>query len=111
VDRSKVGEHSEHSAMPFLPLGYVELEEDVAYVRLDRAQAEDEPLGDGGVGESLGHKLEHASLTLGEAFQGTADRRREQRSDDLRVEGGPPPATRPAVSRNSSTSSTRSFSR
>ena len=80
-------------------------------MRLDRALAEDEPLGDGGVGESLGHKLEHASLTLGQALQGLPAAGATSARRPVGSRADPPAATRAAVSRNSSTSSTRSFSR
>ena len=83
----EVGEDSEHTAMGVFAVGDVELGEDVADVGFDGAFADHEPVGDGGVGESLGHEFEHAPLALGEPADGSAVGGRDEVGDHHRVKG------------------------
>ena len=77
----------EHAAVRVAALGKAELHQQVAHVRLDRALAQHEPLGDPGVGETLGHQLEHLPLAIGELGQRIiVCRSRDEARDHLRIE-------------------------
>jgi len=75
--------------MAALALGDVELGQDVADVGFDGAFADDEPVGDAGVGEAFGHELEYAAFTFGEPPDGSVIERGDEAGDDGGVEGGP----------------------
>jgi hypothetical protein len=75
--------------MAVFALGDVELGEDVADVGFDGAFADDEPVGDAGVGESFGHELEYAALTLREPPDGPVIERGDEAGNDGGIEGGP----------------------
>ena len=104
----QVGQDREHAAVALVALRDVQFEQHVPHVRLDRALAEHQPLRDAGVGQA-------AAIS-----SSTRRSRSESRPSGLpavactRVpttvgsRADPPAATRPAVGRNSSTSSTRS---
>ena len=59
-------EYSQHAAVGVLALREIELHEDVANVGFDRTLAEAKALGDAGVRQPLGHKLEHLVFALGQ---------------------------------------------
>src|SRR5215204_2826520 len=84
---AQVGEHGEDAAVAVLALRDVELAQHMADVRLDRALAEEQPLGDPAVGQPLGHQSEDLPLALGELGERPVGaRRRDEPPDDLRVE-------------------------
>lgn len=86
---AQVGEDGENAAVAVLALGDVELQQDVAHVCLHRALAEHQALPDRGVGQTLGHQLEHASLAVGKPRELAPGCRVHQLGDDRRVECGP----------------------
>jgi hypothetical protein len=71
VNGAQVGEDGEDPAVVVAAFGEVELEENVVYVGLHGAFADDEPLRDTGVGEPLRHELQYPPFTLGQPVQGT----------------------------------------
>ena len=87
LGRAQMRQHGEDAAVAVLALGHAELQEQVAHVRLDRALAEVEALGDAGVRESLRHQLEHLALALGQLGERAVGARpRDEARDDLGVE-------------------------
>jgi hypothetical protein len=81
-----VGEDGEDPAVVVAAFGEVELEENVVYVGLHGAFADDKPLRDTGVGEALRHELQYPPFTLGQPVQGTPRCGGHEPGDDLRVE-------------------------
>jgi hypothetical protein len=68
-------------------MGGGQLDEDLSYVRFERAVADSEPLRDGGVGEALSHQSEDLPLAFGESVERAARRSRSHElSDDRRVD-------------------------
>jgi hypothetical protein len=59
VNGAQVGEDGEDPAMVVAAFGEIELEENVMYVGLHGAFADDEPLPDIGVGKALRHELQY----------------------------------------------------
>ena len=55
----------------------------MAHVRLDRALTEEYPMGDGGVGQALGHQLQHAAFAVGQPCEWAPGGRRHQLADHL----------------------------
>src|SRR4029453_2898452 len=85
--RAQVCQHGEDAAVAVLALRDVELAQHVADMRLDRALADEQPLRDTTVGQSLGHQPQDLALALGELGERPVGaRRRDQPPDDLRVE-------------------------
>src|SRR5699024_4330415 len=66
----EVPQHRLHAPTGLLVAGEVEFVEDRADGLLDRAQREEQPLGDAAVGQSLRHRLEHLELARGEPGDG-----------------------------------------
>src|SRR5262245_52753013 len=75
--------------MAFVAVLDVQLEQHVTYVGLDRAVAEDQPVCDPGVGQALGHQLQHPALALGQPREWATGGRGDQFGDHLRIERGP----------------------
>ena len=86
VHGSEVGEDGQRPAVAVGILRDIEPEQYVAYVNLDRTLAQDEPLGDGVVGKTLGHQRQDLPLPLGQTRQWTTTGRRNEPRDDLGVQ-------------------------
>src|SRR6204780_434886 len=86
LDAVEVAEDGEDAAVVAFAGGESEFGENVIYVLFDRAAADDEGGGDGGVGAALGHQREDLALPGGELAERVAAAG-EQLGDDLGVEG------------------------
>jgi hypothetical protein len=109
---AEVCKYREHTSVAVFALRDVELQQDVAHVRLDSSFAHVKALGDGGVAEAFGDECEHVPFAVGQLDERTfcADWC-DEAPDDLWVEPGSALGDRSAAERNSSTARTRSLSR
>src|SRR5271166_3889790 len=63
--RAEIAQNGEHATVVAVTRRQPELGEDVVDVLFHRAAADDERVGDGGVGPALGHQGEHLALARG----------------------------------------------
>jgi hypothetical protein len=84
-----VCKYREHTSVAVFALRDVELQQDVAHVRLDSSFAHVNALGDGGVAEAFGDECEHVPFAVGQLDERTfcADWC-DEAPDDLWVEPG-----------------------